>query len=66
MPPRGDHASSNGTPDLHRRARSTASGLSGNSISRTPTASSIAFATAGDTHIVADSPAPLAPNGALC
>src|ERR1700704_4150690 len=62
----GHHASSSGAPALLRSARSTASGLSGNSISRTPTASSMAFATAGDTHSVADSPAPLAPNGPLC
>ena len=63
----GPHASpSSGAPALLRSARSTASGVSGNSISRTPTASSMAFATAGDTHSVADSPAPLAPNGALC
>ncbi len=60
------HPSSKGTPALLRRPRSTASGLSGNSISRTPTASSMAFATAGDTHIVAEFAGALGAERPLC
>src|SRR6516165_7645962 len=60
-----DHASG-GRPCFSRSARSTASGVSGNSVRRTPTASSMALATAGDRQSVADSPAPFAPNGPLC
>jgi hypothetical protein len=59
------HASS-GLPIFSRSARNTVSGVSGNSIRRTPTASSMALAIAGDRQSVADSPAPLAPNGPLC
>ena len=55
-----------GTPLFSLSARNTDSGVSGNSVRRTPTASSMAFAIAGDTANVADSPAPLAPNGPLC
>src|ERR1700719_3612674 len=62
---RGHHASSIGRFSFARSARSTASGLSGNSISRTPTASSMALPMAGDTQKVATSPTPLPPNGPL-
>ena len=44
-------------------ARSTASGFNGSSVRRTPIASSIALAIAGETAKVPDSPTPLAPNG---
>src|SRR2546426_819944 len=57
------HSSSSGLPALTRSARNTASGLSGSSLSRTPQASSMALAIAGDTQKVAVSPTPLAPNG---
>jgi len=57
---------SNGAPIFALSARNTNSGVSGNSVRRTPTASSMAFAIAGDTANVADSPAPLAPKGPLC
>jgi len=60
-----DYAASSGLPSRSRSARNTASGVSGNSVSRTPTASSMALAMAGDSGMVADSPTPLAPNGAL-
>src|SRR5882672_10528415 len=46
-----------------RIAWNTASGFIGSSVSRTPIASWIAFATAGDTPKVAVSPTPFAPNG---
>ena len=55
-----------GLPIFVRKARKTASGVSGNSVSRTPTASSMAFAIAGERQRVADLPAPFAPNGPLC
>jgi hypothetical protein len=60
------HSASSGVPAFSRSARNTASAVSGNSVSRTPTASSSALAMAGDSGSVADSPTPLAPNGALC
>src|SRR5262249_58033347 len=60
------HSSSSGLPSLARSARKTASGLSGSSVRRTPTASSMALAIAGDTQKVATSPTPLPPNGPLC
>jgi hypothetical protein len=47
----------------HLIARSTASGVSGSSVTRTPIASWTALAIAGDTPKVPDSPRPLAPNG---
>src|SRR5215510_3749168 len=59
------HASSSGLPALARSARNTASGVSGSSVRRTPTASSMALAIAGDTQKVETSPTPLAPNGPL-
>src|SRR5581483_3286620 len=43
----------------------TASAVSGSEVSRTPTASSSAFATAGETPNVPVSPTPLAPKGSL-
>src|SRR5262245_6750276 len=61
---RAAHASSaSGWLALARKARKMASGLSGRSISRTPQASSMALAIAGDTQKVAVSPTPLAPYG---
>src|SRR5207237_3751277 len=60
----GVHCSSLiGRPSAALMARSSVSGLIGSSIRRTPTASWIAFAMAGDTAKVEDSPTPLAPNG---
>src|SRR5215813_15269259 len=59
----GHHSSASGLLSLARSARNTASALSGNSVSRTPQASSMALAIAGDTQKVAVSPTPLAPNG---
>src|SRR5262245_14370715 len=60
------HASSwSGALALARSARKTASGVSGRSVKRTPQASSMALAIAGDTQNVAVSPTPLAPNGPL-
>src|SRR5260370_88081 len=59
------HASANGRFSFARNARSRASGLSGNSVSRTPMASSMALPMAGDTQKVATSPTPLPPNGPL-
>src|SRR5262245_35374109 len=58
-------SSSSGLPALARSARNTASGVSGSSVSRTPTASSMALAIAGDTQKVETSPTPLAPYGPL-
>ena len=58
-------SSPSGLPALARNARSTDSAVSGNSVSRTPTASSMALAIAGETPKVASSPTPLAPNGPL-
>ena len=49
-----------------RSAQYTASGVIGSSVMRTPTASSIALAIAGDTAKVPVSPTPLAPKGPLC
>src|SRR5581483_8087948 len=63
---RAHHSSSSGRPCLARSARSTASAVIGSSVMRTPTASSMALAMAGDTPKVPDSPSPLAPNGPLC
>src|SRR6202012_4606978 len=60
------HSSSSGRPSLARSARSTASAVIGNSMMRTPTASWMALAIAGDTPKVPDSPTPLAPNGPVC
>src|SRR5215475_10913915 len=60
------HASPSGLLSLARNARNTDSALSGNSVRRTPTASSMALAIAGDTPKVAVSPTPFAPNGPLC
>src|SRR5262245_13262654 len=54
-------SSSSGLLALARSARKMASGLSGSSIRRTPQASSMALAMAGDTQKVAVSPTPLAP-----
>src|SRR5262249_20421468 len=56
-------SSSSGLLALARSARKMASGLSGSSIRRTPQASSMALAMAGDTQKVAVSPTPLAPYG---
>src|SRR5262249_46178765 len=56
-------SSPSGLLSFARKARNTASALSGNSVSRTPQASSMALAIAGDTQKVAVSPTPLAPNG---
>src|SRR5690349_12538894 len=56
-------SSSSGLPAFVRNARNTASGVSGNSVSRTPTASSSALAIAGETQKVETSPTPLPPNG---
>ncbi len=56
-------SSSSGLLALARSARNTASAVSGSSVRRTPTASSMALAIAGDTPKVAVSPTPLAPNG---
>src|SRR5271156_3057733 len=61
-----NHSSSRGRPSLARNARSTASAVIGNSMMRTPMASWIALAIAGDTPNVPDSPSPLAPNGPVC
>src|SRR6185295_13030347 len=47
-------------------ALNTASAVIGSEVSRTPTASWIALAMAGETPKVAVSPTPLAPNGPLC
>src|ERR1700686_3123405 len=44
-----NHSSSSGRPSCARKARSTASAVIGSSTMRTPTASWIAFAIAGDT-----------------
>src|SRR6516165_4334135 len=61
---RAGHSSSpSGALALARRARNTASALSGSAVRRTPQASSMALAIAGDTQNVAVSPTPLAPNG---
>ncbi len=60
------HPGPTGFPAFSRSARNTASAVSGSSVRRTPTASSMALAIAGDRHSVAVSPAPLAPNGPLC
>src|SRR5215471_6378053 len=58
------HSSSpSGVLALARSARNTASALSGSDVRRTPQASSMALAIAGDTQNVAVSPTPLAPNG---
>src|SRR5262249_15725680 len=58
------HSSSpSGLLALARSARSSASALSGSEVRRTPQASSMALAIAGDTQNVAVSPTPLAPNG---
>src|SRR5262249_10384263 len=57
------YSSPSGLSLFSRKARNTASALSGNSVSRTPQASSMALAIAGDTQKVAVSPTPLAPNG---
>ena len=62
---RSCQSSPSGLLALARSARSTASAVSGNSVSRTPMASSMALAIAGDTPKVASSPTPLAPNGPL-
>src|SRR5262249_12822279 len=56
-------ASARGRPAAARSAFSTASGLIGSSVNLMPTASSIAFAIAGETPNVDDSPMPFAPNG---
>src|SRR5215471_13488099 len=61
---RARHSSSpSGVLALTRSARNTASALSGSDVRRTPQASSMALAIAGDTQNVAVSPTPLAPNG---
>src|SRR5262245_59912070 len=61
---RARHSSSpSGLSALARNARNTASALSGSAVRRTPQASSMALAIAGDTQNVAVSPTPLAPNG---
>src|SRR6516225_1379910 len=61
---RARHSSSpSGVLALARSARNTASALSGSDVRRTPQASSMALAIAGDTQNVAVSPTPLAPNG---
>src|SRR6516164_4939799 len=61
---RASHSSSpSGVLALARSARNTASALSGSDVRRTPQASSMALAIAGDTQNVAVSPTPLAPNG---
>src|SRR6266508_1573308 len=58
-------SSSSGVFALERSARKMSSGVSGRSVKRTPQASSMALAIAGDTQNVAVSPTPLAPNGPL-
>src|SRR5580692_7314614 len=60
------HSSSSGWPACARKARSTASAVIGRQVMRTPTASWMALAIAGDTPNVPDSPSPLAPNGPDC
>src|SRR5262245_37125796 len=60
---RAHWSSPSGVLFLARIARNTDSALSGSSVTRTPQASSIALAIAGDTQNVAVSPTPLAPNG---
>src|ERR1700704_4017777 len=58
------HSSSSiGRPSAARNARNSVSALIGSSVRRTPTASWIALATAGETPKVEVSPTPLAPNG---
>src|SRR4030081_691885 len=59
----GHCSSPSGLLALARSARKTVSALSGSSMRRTPQASSMALAMAGDTQKVAVSPTPLAPNG---
>src|SRR5262249_19953852 len=61
----GHASSSSGALACSRSARNTASGVSGREVRRTPQASSMALAIAGDTQKVAVSPTPLAPNGPL-
>src|SRR2546423_6475950 len=61
----GHASSSSGALALARRARNTASGVSGSAVRRTPQASSMALAIAGDTQNVAVSPTPFAPNGPI-
>src|SRR5215831_8151056 len=60
---RAHSSSSSGWPSRALSARSTRSAVIGSSVSRTPMASSIALAIAGDTPKVAVSPTPLAPKG---
>src|SRR5580704_10063617 len=60
------HSSSSGSPACARKARRTASAVIGSSVMRTPTASWMALAMAGETPKVPDSPSPLAPNGPEC
>src|SRR6202008_3484649 len=60
------HSSSSGWPACARKARSTASAVIGREVMRTPTASWMALAMAGETPKVPDSPSPLAPNGPEC
>src|SRR4029450_3677667 len=61
----GHASSSSGVFALARSARKTASGVSGRSVRRTPQASSMALAIAGETQQVAGSPTPRAPSGPL-
>src|SRR5215469_2766402 len=60
------HASFSGSPCAARSARRIVSGRKGSEVRRTPTASSMALAMAGETPKVALSPTPLAPKGPLC
>src|ERR1700722_4055268 len=60
------HSSSSGRPACARKARSTASAVIGSSGQRTPAASWMGLAIAGETPKVPDSPSPLAPNGPEC
>src|ERR1700689_3300187 len=60
------HSSSSGQPACAREARTTASAVIGREGIRTPTASWMAWAIAGETPKVPDSTSPLAPNGPEC